>query len=132
MTLMDGDTVEASNLGHQRFVEADIGLHKVDVLAERYHAPENGIEVLGIAQNMRQAEQLQGYDAIVVCVDRPEPRRLVHETKFPWADLRCSGDGIWVCSCCSSWSPMGLPTSSRTSKSNTIHGQSHLRSLELS
>ena len=95
MTLMDGDTVEASNLGHQRFVEADIGLHKVDVLAERYHAPENGIEVLGIAQNMRQAEQLQGYDAIVVCVDRPEPRRLVHETKSPWADLRCSGDG-WL------------------------------------
>ena len=30
---------------------------------------------------------------MVVCVDRPEPRRLVHKLDIPWLDLRCSGDG---------------------------------------
>ena len=31
----------------------------------------------------------------MVCVDRPEPRRLVHGLDTRWLDVRCSGDG-WM------------------------------------
>jgi hypothetical protein len=51
-----------------------------------------------MAQNLRTAEQLQGYDFVAVCVDRPEPRRLVHALDVPWIDLRCSGDGWMILS----------------------------------
>ena len=95
ITLMDGDTVEASNLGHQNYTATDIGAFKVDALAGKWFNA-NGIQVRSVAENLRQFEQLKGYDLIVVCVDRPEPRRLVHSLDVPWIDLRCSGDGWMV------------------------------------
>jgi len=48
------------------------------------------------SENLRDFEQLDGYDLVVICVDRPEPRRLVHALGVPWIDLRCSGDGWMV------------------------------------
>jgi hypothetical protein len=48
------------------------------------------------SENLRDFEQLDGYDLVIVCVDRPEPRRLVHALDVPWIDLRCSGDGWMV------------------------------------
>ena len=36
---------------------------------------------------------MQDFDYIIVAVDRPQPRRLVHETNVPWIDLRSTGDG---------------------------------------
>ena len=36
ITLMDGDIVEATNLGHQRFTNSDIGKPKTEVLAQRF------------------------------------------------------------------------------------------------
>ena len=47
-------------------------------------------------ENLRDFEQLNGYDFVIICVDRPEPRRLVHSLDVPWIDLRCSGDGWMV------------------------------------
>jgi hypothetical protein len=38
---------------------------------------------------------LNGYDIIVVAVDRQEPRNLVHNSDAYWVDLRCQGDG-WL------------------------------------
>ena len=35
ITLMDGDIVEATNLGHQRYTEDDIGTAKVSAIAKR-------------------------------------------------------------------------------------------------
>ena len=35
ITIMDGDTVEASNLGHQRFSTSDIGFFKTDALTTK-------------------------------------------------------------------------------------------------
>ena len=95
ITLMDGDTVEASNLGHQNYSTADIGKKKVDALADKW-SNAHGLQVRSVAENMRDFEQLEGYDLVVVCVDRPEPRRLVHSLDVPWIDLRCSGDGWMV------------------------------------
>ena len=93
VTVMDADTVEPTNLGHQRYSLTDVGHHKVTQLAQRLASER--VSVVGLSENLRQSKQLEGYDLVVVCVDRPEPRRLVHSLDVPWIDLRCSGDG-WV------------------------------------
>ena len=36
ITLIDGDIIETSNLGHQNYGPKDIGRHKVDALAEKW------------------------------------------------------------------------------------------------
>jgi hypothetical protein len=93
ITLMDADVVEATNLGHQRYTQEDIGQAKVSAIARRLDDEHASLRVNAIVENLRDAKQLDGYDLIVVCVDRPEPRRLVHQLGVPWLDLRCSGDG---------------------------------------
>jgi len=98
ITLMDADIVEASNLGHQRYTASDIGQAKVECLQKRLDDKESGVRVRARNENLREAHQLDGYDMVVVCVDRPEPRRLVHDTELPWCDVRCSGDGWLVLS----------------------------------
>ena len=98
ITLMDGDVVEASNLGHQRFTQEQIGMYKVSALSSRHTGRGEHVELIPITDNLRTAEQLLGYDLVVVCVDRPEPRRLVHALDVPWIDLRCSGDGWMILS----------------------------------
>ena len=98
ITLMDADIVEASNLGHQRYTASDIGQAKVECLQKRLDYTESGVRVRARNENLREAHQLDGYDMVVVCVDRPEPRRLVHDTELPWCDVRCSGDGWLVLS----------------------------------
>ena len=90
ITLMDADVVEATNLGHQRYTEDDIGQAKVSAIAKRLDDEHSSLRVKAIVENLRTAEQLNGYDFVVVCVDRPEPRRLVHQLNIPWLDLRCS------------------------------------------
>ena len=77
---------------------ADIGEAKVECLQKRLDDEESGVRVAARNENLREAHQLDGYDMVVVCVDRPEPRRLVHNTELPWCDVRCSGDGWLVLS----------------------------------
>lgn len=98
ITLMDADVVEASNLGHQRFTANDIGRAKVACLAQRLDDETSALRVNAVVENLRREEQVAGYDLVVVCVDRPEPRRLVHGLDVPWLDVRCSGDGWMVLS----------------------------------
>ena len=95
ITLRDADTVEASNLGHQRFTADDIGQPKVACLARRLDDTASSLRVKGVVENLRDEDQLRDYDLVVVCVDRPEPRRMVHGIETPWLDVRCSGDG-WM------------------------------------
>lgn len=98
ITLMDADIVEASNLGHQRYSQNDIGLSKVECLAQRLDDDTSNLRVQARNENLRDAEQLEGADLVIVCVDRPEPRHLVHALEIPWLDVRCSGDGWLVLS----------------------------------
>ena len=91
LTVMDGDLVESGNLAHQQFTLADVGRPKAEVLAERLTSPS--LRITAVAEDLREAEQLQGYDLIVVAVDRPAPRRLVHASAVPWIDLRSTGRG---------------------------------------
>ena len=89
---MDGDTVEASNLGHQRFSALDIGSHKTTALVKKYESFKH-VYCISDTENLRVKEQLQDFDYIIIGVDRPHPRRLVHGTDVPWIDLRSTGDG---------------------------------------
>jgi len=93
ITIMDDDVVEAGNLGHQRYAVDDLGMKKVDALVSRLHNTSSSVKVSACAENLRETSQLAGFDMVVVCVDRPEPRRLVHALDVPWVDLRCGGDG---------------------------------------
>ena len=92
ITIMDGDTVEASNLGHQRFSTSDIGSFKTDALTTKYDRFKH-VQCVPNTDNQRLKEQLQKFDYIIIAVDRPQPRRLVHATNVPWIDLRSTGDG---------------------------------------
>lgn len=92
ITIMDGDTVEASNLGHQRFSSSDIGSFKTAALVQKFESLKN-VYCVSDTENLRVKEQLQEFDYIIIGVDRPHPRRLVHATDVPWIDLRSTGDG---------------------------------------
>ena len=98
VTLMDGDVVETTNLGHQRFSQENVGLHKVNALFNRYSGAMEYVELTAVNENLRNADQLEDYDFVVICVDRPHPRRLVHALRTPWIDLRCSADGWMILS----------------------------------
>tara|TARA_B100001750_G_scaffold8206_1_gene6364 strand:- start:5425 stop:6114 length:690 start_codon:yes stop_codon:yes gene_type:complete len=92
--IMDDDRVEVSNLVHQRHEPRMVGRLKVDSLAERL-APHmsQSLSLTPIPEKLRDVTQLEGYDLVVVAVDRPAARALVHAHVEQWLDLRCSGDG---------------------------------------
>lgn len=92
ITIMDGDTVEDSNLGHQRFVKSDVGSFKTESLVKKFESLRN-VSCIADTDNLRTKEQLEEFDYIIIGVDRPHPRRLVHATNAPWIDLRSTGDG---------------------------------------
>jgi len=92
--LMDDDKVELNNLGHQKYFQHEVGQSKATSLVKRYSNLET-VNLIAVEKALRVSEQLEGYDVIIVAVDRAEPRNLVHETKIDWLDLRCQGDG-WI------------------------------------
>ena len=92
--LMDNDVVDESNLAHQRFSSEDENSPKVEVLQQRYQRYEH-VKTIAHNNNLTTPSQLEGYDIIVVAVDRQEPRNLVHSSDAHWVDLRCQGDG-WM------------------------------------
>ena len=47
-----------------------------------------------ICTNFTGRITLEGYDLVIVAVDREEPRRLVHRNATQWLDLRARGDGF--------------------------------------
>ena len=94
LNLMDGDVVEDNNLAHQRFSNEDKHHPKVEVLQQRYQRYEH-VKTIALNENLTRSSQLEGYDIIVVAVDRQEPRNIVHNSDAHWVDLRCQGDG-WL------------------------------------
>jgi hypothetical protein len=94
LNLMDNDVVDESNLAHQRFSREDKNSSKVEALKQRYQRYEQ-VKTIAHNNNLTLQSQLEGYDIIVVAVDRQEPRDLVHSSNAQWVDLRCQGDG-WM------------------------------------
>ncbi len=95
ITIMDDDVVDYSNLGHQRFSVNDVESTKVSVLSGRFGLLDS-VSILPIEEKLTCKTQLDGYDIIIVAVDRMAPRQLVHCSDVEWLDLRCQGDGYVV------------------------------------
>ena len=130
ISLIDGDIVEAGNLGHQKYQQSDIGSSKVDSLATRLGDLATGIDIQPISENLRTSDQLNNYDLIVICVDRPEPRRLVHNSGKQWIDLRCTGDGWLVLTSDSNPALVDIMTPDHEPKSCQIEGALENGNLE--
>lgn len=92
--LMDNDVIDESNLAHQKFTLQEIGLNKVDALVKKFTLAKK-IKLIPIVERLLNNNQLIDYDLIIVAVDNNLPRKLVHESKSTWVDLRCQGDG-WI------------------------------------
>ncbi|HIH84073.1 MAG TPA: hypothetical protein HA345_01550 [Candidatus Thalassarchaeaceae archaeon] len=91
--LYDGDKVEEDNLIHQRFTPNQIGMLKVDALAETFADVHDAVRLTPHGINLREATVLEDADIVIVAVDRPEPRRIVHSLEGKeWYDSRCMGD----------------------------------------
>jgi hypothetical protein len=93
LTVMDGDTVEARNLPHQRFSRTDIGRPKVIALIDSISI-YGGIELIPVAEDFSAETDISAYDLVVVAVDSERPRDLVHARAKHWLDLRSTGDGF--------------------------------------
>lgn len=90
----DSDVVEGRNLHHQSFTPSDVGDLKVRSLYRRL-APFLGPHLGILAQpvDVRTPRDLTTYgDVVVVAVDNPEARRVVHGSGRVFLDLRVSGD----------------------------------------
>ena len=98
ISIMDGDVVEQRNLPHQQFSTSDLGTDKVDALNNRLRhsvkVVDNDVVIDPICTNFTGRITLEGYDLVIVAVDREEPRRLVHRNATQWLDLRARGDGF--------------------------------------
>jgi hypothetical protein len=127
---MDADIVEATNLGHQRYDATDIGLFKVDALSQRFYNAYQHVQCDSLPENLRDSSQLSGYDAYVICVDRPEPRRLIHQLDAPWIDLRCAGDGWCILTNQSNPALVAHMTPDHEPKSCQVEGALELGNIE--
>lgn len=130
ITIMDSDIVSSTNLGHQRFSSDDVGCHKVKVIEKAHHQPLSSVSVVGLPSDLNDPIQLAGFDFIAIAVDRPEPRRLVHEQSTPWIDLRCSGDGYMVLTYESNGILVDTMTPNHPPKSCQVEGAIELGNIE--
>ena len=85
--IFDYDLVEERNLNYQNFQIEDLDRNKAEVLADRtgYKARTEKIE---------RAEQVVGYDLVVICADNNEVRKIIYEAGRPFIDLRANGKTI--------------------------------------
>ena len=91
--LYDADKVEEANLIHQRFMPSQIGMAKVDAMAKTFTDIHSTVQVIPHSTNLRDPTLISNSDIVVVAVDRPEPRRIVHSLRdTEWYDSRCMGD----------------------------------------
>jgi hypothetical protein len=91
VTLMDFDSVEPKNLQYQNFTFNDLTRMKAEVLANRFYFRHQ-------VQKVQTAEDLAGFDLIILAVDNSLVRKLVFETceasGVQWIDLRCNERNI--------------------------------------
>ena len=91
ITLIDFDSVEQKNLAYQNFTFNDLTRMKAEALANRFYFKSQ-------VKRVQSAEDLAGFDMIILCVDNSLVRKLVFETcetsGVPWIDLRCNERNI--------------------------------------
>ena len=92
ITVYDDDTVDASNLLHQNFSEAELGQKKAKLIADRYY--------LTAELSRMTVEDFAKYDVIFCCVDNMVFRKKLYEYGWShpnnifWIDGRCSSRNI--------------------------------------
>ena len=90
----DSDRVSEDNLAHQRFLPSQVGRHKVEAACSALTEFESDrLRVTPVPTDVRVPGDIASSDLVVVAVDSPVARRVVHSTAERWLDLRCSGDG---------------------------------------
>lgn len=83
ITIIDPDTVTEANLGRQCFCEADVGLSKAIVLAQRARA-FFGFEIEAEVKQFSHVVGIQSApDVIVGCVDNLAARKKMHAVASP-------------------------------------------------
>jgi len=95
INLYDSDEVEENNIFHQRFFPSNIGEKKVVATYANLKCFENeGLIIIPHSKDVREKQEIEGNDLIVVCVDSSDARMIVHSTDCRWIDLRCRGDNF--------------------------------------
>lgn len=86
--IADGDLVEESNIGRQKFTAEDLGKNKAQCLAVRY-SDVFGLDIGYIPEYIKDSETLQkllfeceGLPVLVLCVDNQYTRKLAHEVFY--------------------------------------------------
>lgn len=87
LVLVDPDKVERKNVGRQMFTVADIGKYKATLLASRFNKAL-GLDILALPRrfNPKMLKHQQRETLLIGCVDNPEARRAMAETKSLWLD----------------------------------------------
>jgi hypothetical protein len=88
VAVADGDVVEAKNLLYSNFDVMDVGKNKAEALSERY-----GFKPI---ERDIQADDLSGYNLVIIATDDGKSRKMVYESGVEWIDLRSKGRGYVV------------------------------------
>lgn len=99
VSVMDGDTVSATNVGRQAFFPSDVGLYKAEVLVNRVNLAF-GLHWSAQAEYLEE-EYSANMDIIIGCVDTRKARKIISEPSYAhtvlWLDfgnLKNSGQAI--------------------------------------
>ena len=91
--IYDCETVDASNLLHQNYIDEDIGKFKVDIVSEK------SLGFIKPVNRFMTPKDFKNYDIIFCCVDQMLFRKNLYEYGFEhpeltWFDGRCSSRQI--------------------------------------
>lgn len=98
VTLIDGDTVSATNCARQPFSQSEVGLHKSIVLASRINLFW-GLRWKAIAALVAKGMGVEEAEFVIGCVDTRAARATIHAlvtgtaTTSYWLDLGNGADG---------------------------------------
>ena len=112
LQLIDFDVVELSNLASQGYLQDDLGRAKVEATADLAQQVNHDLEVRTIRDRFKRSMKIG--DAVFVCVDRIEIRRLIWESVKDkvaiYIDGRMSAEVLRVLTACDPDSRQHYPT----------------------
>lgn len=90
VTVMDPDTVSATNVGRQMFFPSDIGLNKADVLVQRLNMAM-GLNWTSVSKALTGESNLHNCDIVVGCIDNRKARSVIADNgtsaSYYWLDM---------------------------------------------
>jgi sulfur carrier protein ThiS adenylyltransferase len=112
LELVDFDIVEESNLASQGYLEEDLGKMKVEATANLCHRINRNLEVHPVVDRFKRSMEVG--NAVFVCVDRIDTRRLIWEAAKNkvdfFADGRMAAEVLRVLVACDAASRKHYPT----------------------